>query len=144
MGTNKFDHMKDLISIQERVKKLFEDVMEKGDDGVFHKSWSPLVDIYETEDEFVVKAEMPEVRREDVEIEIENNVLIIKGERKFQKEGNKDNFHRIERKYGLFKRSFLLPSSVDRDNIKAGLKDGVLEIILYKKPETSPHRIKIE
>ena len=112
MGTNKYNPIKDLMSIQERVNKLFDDIMEKEEEGAICQTWSPYVDIYETDDEFVVKAELPEVRQDDVEIKIEDNVLTIRGERKFRKDINRNNFHRVERKYGLFKRSFRLPEDV--------------------------------
>jgi HSP20 family protein len=143
MGTNKYNPIKDLISIQERVNKLFDDIMEKEEGGSICKTWSPNVDIYETDNEFVVKAELPEVRQDDVEIKIEDNVLTVRGERKFQKDINRNNFHRVERKYGLFKRSFRLPAEVDQDEIKADLKDGILEVVLRKRAETGSTRIEI-
>jgi HSP20 family protein len=144
MGIDKYKSMKDLISIQERVNRLFDDVMEKeGSEVTFKKTWSPLVDICEAGDEFIVKAELPEVRQEDIEIKVEDNVLIIKGERKFQRDNLRDSFHRVERKYGFFKRSFLLPSSVDQESIKANLKDGVLRVVLPKKGESDPVNIEI-
>jgi HSP20 family protein len=143
MGTNKYNPVKDLISIQERVNKLFDDIMEKEEDGSIRKTWSPHVDIYETDDEFVVKAELPEVRRNDVEIKIEDNVLTIRGERKFQKDISRNNFHRVERKYGLFRRSFRLPAAVNQEEISADLKDGVLQVVLKKRPEPGSKRIDI-
>jgi HSP20 family protein len=143
MGTNKYNPVKDLISIQERVNKLFDDIMEKEEDGSIRKTWSPHVDIYETDDEFVVKAELPEVRRNDVEIKMEDNVLTIRGERKFQKDISRNNFHRVERKYGLFRRSFRLPAAVNQEEISADLKDGVLQVVLKKRPEPGSKRIEI-
>ena len=145
MGVNRYNAMKDLMSIQERVNKLFEDIMDKDDrDVVFHKTWSPLVDIYETDNDFVVLAELPEVNREDVDIRVEDNVLSIRGERKSRKEMKDNNFHRVERKYGYFKRSFRLPSMVVQDDIEANLSDGVLRIVLPKHEESGPKRIEIE
>ena len=143
MGTNKYNPIKDLMSIQERVNNLFDDIMEKEEDGSICKTWSPHVDIYETDDEFVVMAELPEVRQDDVEIKVNDNVLTIRGDRKFQKNINRNNFHRLERKYGLFKRSFRLPAEVDQDDIKADIKDGILKVVLKKKAETGSTRIEI-
>lgn len=144
MGINKYNPIRDLMSIQERVNKLFEDIMERDEgDPALCRTWSPNVDIYETDEEFVVKAELPEVRQEDLEIKVEDNVLIIKGERKFQKELNKNNFHRVERNYGYFKRSFRLPVSIDQEKIGADLKDGLLKIILRKKAGPGSMHIEI-
>ncbi|MGE5893654.1 MAG: Hsp20/alpha crystallin family protein [bacterium] len=144
MASDKYHHMKDLFSIQERVNRLFEDVLGKeSGETAFHKSWSPLVDIYETEHEFVVIAELPEVLQEDIDIRVESNVLLIQGERKFNRDKAKDSFHRVERKYGFFRRSFLLPSSVDQGSIQANLKDGILRIVLPKRAEAEPLRVDI-
>jgi HSP20 family protein len=144
MGVNKYKPIRDLMSIQERVNKLFEDIMEKEEgDPALCRTWSPSVDIYEADDEFVVIAELPEVKQEDLDIKVEDNVLIIKGERKFQKDLNKNNFHRVERKYGFFKRSFRLPVSIDQDRMQADLKDGVLKIVLGRKAECRPMDIEI-
>ena len=143
MGTNKYNPVKDLMSIQERVNKLFDDIMEKDEDGSIRNTWSPNVDIYETDDEFVVKAELPEVKRDDVEIKIEDNILTIRGERKFRKDISRNNFHRVERKYGLFKRSFRLPAAVNQEEIRADLKDGVLQVVLKKLAETGSTRVEI-
>lgn len=143
MGTNKYNPVRDLMSIQERVNKLFDDIMEKEEDGSIRNTWSPQVDIYETDDEFVVKAELPEVRRDDIEIKIEDNVLTIRGERKFQKDKKGNNYHRVERKYGLFRRSFRLPAEVNQEEIGADLKDGILKVVLKKRPEAGSKRIEI-
>ncbi len=145
MGRNRHDPLKDLVSIQERVNKLFEDIADKGEyESVTRRTWSPSVDIYESDNEFVVKAELPEVNKDDLEIKVEENVITISGERKFQKDVNTNNFHRVERKYGHFKRSFRLPSSIDQESIKADLTDGILKIVLHKKGETESKRIEVE
>lgn len=144
MGVNKYNPIRDLMSIQDRVNKLFEDIMEKEEgDPVFCRTWSPNVDVYETEHEFVVKAELPEVKQEDLDIKVEDNMLIIKGERKFKRDLNKNNFHRVERRYGLFKRSFRLPVSIDHDRMRADLKDGILSIVLTKKAGAGLKHIEI-
>lgn len=147
MSINKWDPYKDLLSMQERVNRLFEDTLSKGvsaEESVSTGTWSPAVDIYETEEEFVVKAEIPEVQQSDIDIRVENNALTIKGERKLQREGRKENYHRIERAYGTFLRSFLLPGTVDKESIRATFKDGVLKIVLPKKEEVKPKQIEIK
>lgn len=137
--------MKDLISIQERVNRLFDDVMQKGDISFPpHKVWSPLVDICESEHEFIVMAELPEVYQDDIDIKIEENVLLLSGERKHLHDTARDTYHRVERKYGYFHRSFLLPSTVDQEKIKANLRDGILRIILPKKSDTDPVKVVID
>jgi HSP20 family protein len=113
-----------------------QDVMRKGD-------WSPRVDIMETEDEFVIKAEIPEVNKEDVKVTVENGVLMLHGERKQEKEEKGKTFHRIERHYGAFNRSFTLPDTVDQESIKANFKDGMLSIRLQKSKEARPKAIDV-
>ena len=113
-----------------------QDVMKKGD-------WSPRVDIMETEDEFTIKAEIPEVKKEDVKVTVENGILMLHGERKQEKEEKGKTFHRIERHYGAFNRSFTLPETVDQDSIKANFKDGMLSIKLQKSKEAKPKAIDV-
>jgi HSP20 family protein len=114
-----------------------QDVMQKGD-------WSPRVDIMETEDEFVIKAEIPEVKKEDVKVTVENGILMLHGERKQEKEEKGKTFHRIERHYGAFNRSFTLPETVDQESIKANFKDGMLSIKLQKSKEARPKAIDVD
>jgi len=146
MGVNRYNPMKDLLSIQDRVNRLFEDIMEKEtEEGTsLQKVWSPMVDIYETDEDFVVKAELPEVREEDIEIRVEDSMLVLSGERKFLRELDRNTFHRVERKYGHFRRSFRLPSSVDRDSVRASLRDGILTVSLRKRSDAGPRKIEIE
>jgi len=141
---NKRDTLRDLFSIQERVNRLFEDSMggiaspEETGGG----TWSPVVDIYEAGTEFVVEAELPEVQQSDIDIKVLNYTLTIEGERRLRR-AIMEGYHRIERAYGWFSRSFLLPSSVDQDTITATLKDGVLRVVLPKKMEVLPKQIEI-
>lgn len=114
-----------------------QDVMKKGD-------WSPRVDIMETEDEFTIKAEIPEVNKEDVKVTVENGILMLHGERKQEKEEKGKTFHRIERHYGAFNRSFTLPETVDQDSIKANFKDGMLSIRLQKSKQVKPKAINVD
>ena len=145
MKSNKWDPFKDLFSVHERMNRLFENTVAGGKDSrdpVSTGAWSPAVDVYETEEEFIVEAEIPEVERPDVDIKVENDTLTIEGERKLNNTVM-EGYHRIERNYGRFSRSFVLSGSVDKDSIKASLKDGVLRIILPKKGRTVSRKIQI-
>jgi HSP20 family protein len=138
-----WDPFKDLLSIQERVNRLFEDATGSGgQDPLAGGTWSPVVDICETETEYLVRAEVPEVKRSDIDIRVRGNTLTIEGERKLRRTGM-EGYHRLERVYGRFQRSFLLPGSVDQDSITALLKDGILKIVLPKKRETIEKRREV-
>ena len=128
------------------MNRLFDESVRNvkpGDEALSSAIWSPAVDIYETDDEVVVKAELPEVNQKDIDIQIENNTLILRGERKFNKETKKENFHRIERAYGTFSRSFTLPGTIDQEKISADYKDGILKISMPKREGTRPKQIKV-
>ena len=116
----------------------------KGQETIETGDWSPRVDIAETEKEFVIKAEIPEVRKEDVKVSVDNRVLTVLGERKKEKEEKGKKFHRTERYYGTFLRSFMLPDNVDETNIKASFKDGMLNIHIQKTEEAKPKEINIK
>ncbi len=107
-------------------------------------TWAPACDIYENENEIVVKAELPEVKKEDVQVAIENNVLSIRGERKFSEETKQENYHRVERSYGEFMRSFTLPSFVDASKVNAEFKDGLLRVTMPKREEAKPKQIEVK
>ena len=107
-------------------------------------TWQPAVDVYETEDSYVLKADLPGVNKEDIKIDVNNNALTIKGEKKLEEKTEKDNYMRVERSYGSFTRTFTLSDKVDSGNIKAAYKDGVLELTLPKKEEAKPKEIKVE
>jgi HSP20 family protein len=146
MTLTKWDPFKDLVSLQDRMNRLFDESVRNvrpGDEALSSAIWSPAVDIYETEDEVVVKAELPEVNQKDIDVQIENNTLTLRGERKFNKETKKENFHRIERAYGSFSRSFTLPSTIDQEKIRADYRDGILKISMPKREETKPKQIKV-
>jgi HSP20 family protein len=106
--------------------------------------WTPQVDIAETDKEFVIKAEIPEVRKEDVKVSVENGVLTIRGERKQETEEKGKKFHRVERLYGSFTRSFTLPDNVDAANIKASFKEGMLGLHIQKTVEAKPKSIEVK
>jgi HSP20 family protein len=144
MSLIKWSPIRDLLSIQDEMNKLFDERLDKFSGGELQsRVWQPLVDIYEEDDKFVIKAEIPEVKKEDISINLENNVLTIKGERKMEKEEKKENYHRAERFYGMFQRSFTLPGIVDQDKIKANLENGVLTLEIPKKEEVKPKKIEI-
>ncbi|MCI0337479.1 MAG: Hsp20/alpha crystallin family protein [Acidobacteria bacterium] len=107
-------------------------------------AWAPSCDIYETDNEIVVKAELPEVKKENIKVSLENNVLMIYGERKFEEETRKENYHRVERSYGEFMRSFTLPSFVDPNKINAEYKDGVLRVTIAKREEAKPKQVEVK
>lgn len=143
----RWDPFKDLIDIQDRMNRLFEESMRRfrfSDFELPATGFTPAVDIYETDESIVVKAEIPGVEKGDVKIEVKDNELLLKGEKRVEKDVKDENYHRIERVYGSFQRSFSLPQNVDKDKIKASFKNGVLEIKLPKKEEAKPKEIKIE
>jgi HSP20 family protein len=108
------------------------------------RPWSPAVDIYETENELVLKADLPDVDAKNVGIQVENSTLTLKGERKFEQEKNGKGFHRIERSYGSFVRAFSLPETVDSEHVKADYKNGVLTVTIQKKEVAKPRTINVE
>ena len=108
------------------------------------RPWSPAVDIYETENELVLKADVPDVDPKDIDVRVENQTLTISGERKFEQENASKGFHRIERSYGSFVRSFAVPNTFDTENISAGFKNGVLSVSLPKKEAAKPRQVKVE
>lgn len=146
MAVVKWDPFRDLISIQDRMNRLFEQTLSRsrGEEGVSATTWTPAVDIYETADTIVMKAELPGVVREDIQIQINGNTLTLKGERRFAKDVQEESYLRIERAYGSFHRSFTLPASVQQDKVRALFKDGVLELSLPKAEESKPKRISID
>lgn len=107
------------------------------------ESWSPSVDIFETENEVVIKAELPGMDPKDIDIKLENNVLMLRGDRRFEKETKNENYHRVERSYGNFTRSFSLPAFVDDSKVHAEYKNGLLRIVLPKKEQAKSKEIKI-
>jgi len=121
----------------------FGGLLGKNWDEPLSTGWNPSVDVFENENEVVFKAELPGMNAKDIEVKLENNVLTLKGERQFEKETKEENYHRVEREYGNFSRSFALPTAVNGDKVTAEYKDGVLKIILPKKEETKAKPIKI-
>lgn len=146
MAVVKWDPFRDLISIQDRMNKLFEQTISRSraDEGITATTWTPSVDIYETPETIVMKAELPGLGREDIDIQIRDNTLTLRGERRFAKDVHEENYLRIERAYGSFQRSFTLPTTIQQDKIRAVFKDGVLELTLPKAEGSKPKKIAIE
>ena len=137
----------DVFSMQREINKMFDNFFRGGavDDGSLEASlWSPAVDVAERDDEFQVKVELPGVSKDDVKITMQDNILTIRGEKKQEKESKNSNYHRVERSYGSFQRSFTLPTSVKHDRIEASYKDGILTIALPKAEEAKPKQIEVK
>ncbi len=140
------DPFRDVMSIQDRMNRLFEDFPTRGrgrEEGIEAGAWMPAVDIYETDDDVIVTAELPGVKKDEIGVEVKGGVLTLRGERKHAKEVKEENYHRVERSYGTFLRSFTLPTSVEEDKVTAKLAEGVLEIRLPKRAEAKPKQIRI-
>ena len=146
MSMVRFDPFRDLAVLQDRMNRLFNDAYQprQSDDLMSRGTWSPAVDIYETDGALVLKAELPDMRREDIDVSVENNTLTIRGERKLDHEIKQESFHRVERAYGSFVRSFSLPHTVDATKIGAEYKNGVLTVKLPVREEAKPRQIQIE
>ncbi|MGH7360006.1 MAG: Hsp20/alpha crystallin family protein [Candidatus Methylomirabilales bacterium] len=147
MAIVRWDPFRDLISIQDRMNRLFDQTLARTrgeEEGIAASTWMPAVDIYETADRVVMKAELPGLTREDIEINVRDNTLSLRGERKFEKEVKEENYLRIERAHGSFQRSFTLPATIQQDKIRAVFKDGVLELSLPKAEEARQKQIKID
>ena len=140
----RWDPSRGLTSLQDQVNRLFEDSFTRDRSGhADMATWAPPVDIYETENELVVKADLPDLQDKDIDVRVENNTLTIRGERKFEKDTNEDNYLRVERAYGSFMRSFSLPNTVSSDSIQAEYRNGVLTLHMAKREESKPKQIKI-
>ncbi len=124
--------------------RLFQDSLSRLFSEPASRPWSPAVDIFETDNELILKADMPDVDPKNVAIQLENGTLTLKGERKFEDQKNGKGFHRIERSYGSFTRAFSLPETVDGEKVKADYKNGVLTITLQKKEMAKPRTINVE
>ena len=122
---------------------MFNDVLERTGEESSLTAWAPAVDIYETEHELVLKADLPDIDPKDLDIRVENNILTIRGERKFEKNVNEENYLRVERSYGSFTRSFTLANTVNAEAIKAAYENGVLTLTIPKREEAKPKQIKV-
>ena len=132
-----------LSSLQDQFNRLFNESYRTHGDESAMTAWAPAVDIYETPNELVVKADLPDVDEKDIDVRVENNLLTIRGERKFEKSVSEDNYLRVERTYGTFSRSFSLPNTVNPEAIAAEYKNGVLKVTLPKREESKPRQVKV-
>lgn len=142
----KFNPVRDMFSFRNRINHIFDDVFYpiNRDEVEFSMgSWNPVVDVYDNDDSIVIKAELPGIDKEGIEIDVKDRVLTLKGERSSESEVKDDNYYRRERSFGKFERAFTLPADVDPDKIKADYKDGVLKIDIPKPEEKKPRQITI-
>jgi HSP20 family protein len=140
------DPFREFAQLQDRLNRAFSDAYGRADEGLMTSgTWMPPVDIYQSGDhEVVLKAELPDMKREDIEITVDKGTLTLKGEKKVSSDVKEEQFHRIERRYGTFSRSFALPPTVDATKVAAEYKDGVLTIKLPVREEAKPRQIKVE
>jgi HSP20 family protein len=138
----RWDPVRELASMEvDRLNRMFADLYAQP----LGRGWVPAVDVFESDNhEFVIKAELPDMKREDINVTFENGTLTLQGERRAQHEVSKDRFHRIERQYGSFTRSFTLPATVDASRISASYKDGILTVRLPQREEAKPKQIEVQ
>ena len=139
----RFEPFRDLLNLQNQVSRVFQDFNRGSDELLTSGTFVPPVDIYEDEHSITLKLEIPGINEKDIDIKLENNTLTVRGERSFEKEEKEENFHRIERRYGSFARSFTLPNTVDPENVEASYENGVLRVKLAKRAEAKPKQIKV-
>ncbi len=146
MTITRWDPFRDMMMIQERMNRLFQETMarQRGQDDPESGGWAPAVDIFETGDQITLRADLPGLEQDAIEIRIDDNTLIIRGERLFPEDMKRDDLQRSERPYGAFNRTFSLPSSVDQGGIEARHKQGVLEVVLPKRQSSKTGTIRVE
>ena len=140
------DPFQDLASLQHRLNRAFDTTLarpERNEEDLLTGAWAPPVDILETKEKTILKAELPGFDENQIHLHFEDGILSLEGERKFEKENADENYHRVERSYGRFVRSFTIPSSVDNEKISAAFHNGILTVELPKREETKPKQIKI-
>ena len=139
------DPFRDLAALQERMNRVFEESLgRRQDEELTTGTWAPPVDIHETKDRVVLKAELPGFTEDQIGLRFEDGILTMEGERKFEKKSGDENYHRVERNYGRFVRSFSIPTTVDHEKISASFENGILTVEIPKKEETKPKQIKIQ
>lgn len=145
MNIVRYDPFRDIRTLQDEVNRLFAGAAPANlsREEMLNGAWAPKVDIYENKENLVLEAELPGMNREDFELLFENNVLTLKGERKFEKKTDEDNYHRVERAYGAFTRSFTLPNTVTAEGAKAEFNNGILNVTLPKREETKARKIEV-
>jgi HSP20 family protein len=137
-----FSPFRGVTSLQDQINRLFSETFDRSEGGNL-TPWAPAVDIYETEHNLVVKADLPDIKPEELDIRVENNILTIRGERKFEKKVDENNYLRVERAYGSFSRSFSLANTVNTEAIQADYQNGVLTLSIPKREEAKPKQIKV-
>lgn len=147
MAVVRWSPIRDIMSVRDEMNRLFGEVFGRtsgGQEGSwFSGAWTPPVDIYETDEALILQAELPGISKDEVTVELKDNTLVLRGERKRSHEVKEENYQRIERTYGEFQRSFVLPTTVDQNRVMASFKDGVLELNLPKAEVAKPKRITI-
>jgi HSP20 family protein len=146
MALARWTPYRDMMSMRDEMNRVLNEAFGRGandESAWFSGAWSPPVDIFETDEALVMKAELPGFSKDDISIEMKENTLVVKGERKRDDEVKEGNYHRMERVYGAFQRSFLLPTTVDQEKVRASYKDGVLELRLPKVQAAQPKRIAV-
>ena len=143
MMISRWDPFRDLSALQDRINRVFNEQLNRGEAEGTEKTWAPVVDILESESDLIVRAELPGIKREEIDVEVTSESLTIRGERKYDDQ-SKEKVLRVERAYGPFQRSFSIGVPVQPDKIKAAYRDGVLEIIVPKAEEVKPQKIAIE
>ncbi|MBM4332233.1 MAG: Hsp20/alpha crystallin family protein [Deltaproteobacteria bacterium] len=147
MALIRWDPFREMAALQERMNRLFSNVRTQTpfrEEEIVQGTWVPAVDIYETNEAIVLKAELPGITPKEITVEVKDNTLTLKGEKKFEKEVQEENYHRVERSYGSFQRVFTLPGAVQHDKVKARFKEGILEVNIPKIEEAKPKQIKVE
>jgi len=151
MALTRFDPFRELVTLQDRMNLLFQDawrnpasaISRSGEESLISGAFVPPADVYEDDHSIVLKMEVPGIDQKDIDVRLENGVLTVHGERKFEKDEKEENFQRIERRHGSCSRSFTLPNAVDMDNVQADYENGVLQIKLAKRAEAKPKQIKV-
>jgi len=148
MALVRWEPFRELMTLQDRMNRLFGDFFPRQagleEESIAGGVWSPAVDIYETDNDIVLKAELPGMKQEDIQLDIRDNVLTLKGERRQESDVKEGSYHRVERSYGAFQRMFTLPNVIQQDKVKAKYKDGVLEVTMPKAEVAKPKHIAIE
>jgi HSP20 family protein len=139
----RWEPFRNATTLQEQFNRLFESTFPGRASESALTTWAPAVDIQETENELVLKADLPGLEEKDIDLRVENNTLTIRGERKFEKQVNEDNYLRVERSYGSFSRSFSLPNTINTEAIHAEYKNGVLTVQMPKRAESKPKQVKV-
>lgn len=145
MAIIRWDPFRDMMTLRERMNRLFDETYggKEEESDIKRGVWAPTVDIHESDKKLVLTAELPGLKEEDVDVNIDGNTISISGKREFEEETKKEDYHRIERSYGSFFRSFTLPSYIDQEKVKAEYDNGLLKVTMPKKSELKPKKVKV-